>query len=147
MKPLTFIFGSKQFAPGTPAWTKVNKMLADGKTPNQVFKEQVGLGNNIIGSAQKSANAAMAGRNGLMAAAVSSYMNEADQIYPTDNEVPVIEPKSIEQMAPAQAQQQSMVSPERGLAAIQQIASMLQPVQNVGVSSLEEGAEIARSVA
>ena len=82
-----------------------------------------------------------------MAAAVSSYMNEADQIYPTDNEVPVIEPKSIEQMAPAQAQQQSMVSPETGLAAIQQIASMLQPVQNVGVSSLEEGAEIARSVA
>jgi hypothetical protein len=149
LKPLTFIFGSKQFAPGTPAWTKVNKMLADGKTPNQVFKEQAGLGNNIVGSAQKSANAVMAGRNGLLAAAVSSYMNEADQIYPTDNEVPVIEPKSIEQMVPAQPQQQSMVTPETGLAAIQQIASMLQPqsVQNVGVSGLEEGADIARSAA
>lgn len=149
LKPLTFIFGSKQFAPGTPAWTKVNKMLADGKTPNQVFKEQAELGNNIVGSAQKSANAVMAGRNGLLAAAVSSYMNEADQIYPTDNEVPVIEPKSIEQMVPAQPQQQSMVTPETGLAAIQQIASMLQPqsVQNVGVSGLEEGADIARSAA
>ena len=52
-------------------------------------------------------------------------------------------------MVPAQPAQQSMVPTDTGIAAIQQIASMLQPqpVQNVGVSGLEEGADIARSAA
>ena len=149
-KPLLFIFGSKQFAPGTPAWTKINNMLAEGKTPNQVFKEQAGAGNKILAAGQKAANGVMAGRNGLMAAAVSSYMNEADQVYPTDEEVPVVEPKPVQELMAAEpAQQQAALPADTGIAAIQQIASMLQPqsVQNVGVSGLEEGADIARSAA
>ena len=86
----------------------------------------------------------MSGRNGLFAASVSSYLNEADQTYPTEDEVPVVAPKKIEEMAPAAPQQQSMVPTDTGLAAIQQIASM---IQGVGTSGLEEGADIARSVA
>ena len=43
----------------------------------------------------------MSGRNGLFAASVSSYLNEADQTYPTEDEVPVVAPKKIEEMAPA----------------------------------------------
>ncbi len=149
LKPASFMFGSKQMAPHTKAWTDVNMMLQAGQSPNDIMKAKSKMASGIIGNAQKAANGLMAGRNGLMAAAVSAYMNEADQIYPTDEEVPVIEPKSMEQVVPAAPAQQSMVSPETGLAAIQQIASMLQPqsVQNVGVSGLEEGAEIARSAA
>jgi hypothetical protein len=149
LKPASFMFGSKQMAPHTKAWTDVNMMLQAGQSPNDIMKAKSKMASGIIGNAQKAANGLMSGRNGLMAAAVSAYMNEADQIYPTDEEVPVIEPKSMEQMVPAQPQQQSMVTPETGLAAIQQIASMLQPqsVQNVGVSGLEEGADIARSAA
>jgi len=149
LKPLSFIFGTKQFAPGTPAWNKVNKMLEQGKSPNELLKEQAGSGNMAVKAAQKSVNGVMAGRNGLFAAAVSSYLNEADQVYPTEDEVPVVAPKNMENTAPEQPVQQSMLPMNTGVAAIQQIASMLQPqtVQNVGVSSLEEGADIARSAA
>jgi len=149
MKPASFMYGSRQIAPHTKAWTDVNMMLQAGQSPSDIMKAKSKMASGILGNAQKSANGLMAGRNGLMAATVSAYMNEADQIYPTDEEVPVVEPKSTEQVVPAQPAQQSMVPTDTGVAAIQQIASMLQPqpVQNVGVSGLEEGADIARSAA
>ncbi len=147
IKPLSFMYGSKQIAPGTKAWTDVNMMLQAGKTPGDILKNKAEMASGILGNAQKAANGAMAGRNGLMAAAVSSYMNEADQIYPTDDEVPVIEPRKAQEAPPEQPVQQSMVPSDTGIAAIQQIASMLQPIQGVGTSGLEEGAAIARSAA
>lgn len=144
IKPLTFMYGSKQIAPGTKAWTDVNMMLQSGKTPSDIMKDKAGTASGILGNAQKAANGAMSGRNGLMAAAVSSYMNEADQTYPTDDEVPMIEPRRVQEEPPEQPMQQSMIPADTGIAAIQQIASM---IQGVGTSGLEEGAAIARSAA
>jgi hypothetical protein len=144
IKPLTFMYGSKQIAPGTKAWTDVNMMLQSGKTPSDIMKDRAGMASGILGNAQKAANGAMSGRNGLMAAAVSSYMNEADQTYPTDDEVPMIDPRRVQEEPPEQPMQQSMIPADTGIAAIQQIASM---IQGVGTSGLEEGAAIARSAA
>jgi hypothetical protein len=144
IKPLSFMYGSKQIAPGTKAWTDVNMMLQSGKTPSDIMKDRAGMASGILGNAQKAANGAMSGRNGLMAATVSSYMNEADQTYPTDDEVPMIEPRRVQEEPPEQPMQQSMIPAGTGIAAIQQIASM---IQGAGTSGLEEGAAIARSVA
>ena len=72
-------------------------------------------------------------------------MNEADQVFPTEDEVPVVAPKKVDQVA-AQPQPQNTVAADTGIAAIQQIANMIQS-QNIGTDALEEGAAIARSAA
>jgi len=144
VKPLSFIFGTKQFAPGTDTYKKLNNSIEKGIAQEKIIKDSSAIGEKALAAAQKSANGVMAGRNGLFAASVSSYLNEADQVYPMEGELPVVAPKKMEEMAPAAPQQQSMVPTDTGLAAIQQIASM---IQGVGTSGLEEGADIARSVA
>lgn len=145
LKPLTFIYGTKQFAPGSKVWTEINKSLASGKSPQDILKSKAGFAKSAGEKAQKSANAVMAGRNGLFAASLSSYMNEADQVFPTEDEVPVVAPKKVDQAA-VQPQPQNTVSADTGIAAIQQIANMLQN-QNIGTAALEEGAAIARGAA
>jgi len=145
LKPLTFIYGTKQFAPGTKVWTEINKSLASGKSPQDILKSKAEFAKSAGEKAQKSANAVMAGRNGLFAASLSSYMNEADQVFPTEDEVPVVAPKKVDQAA-VQPQPQNTVSADTGIAAIQQIANMLQN-QNIGTAALEEGAAIARGAA
>lgn len=144
IKPLSFIFGTKQFAPGTDTYKKLNNSIEKGIAQEKIIKDSSAIGEKALAAAQKSANGVMAGRNGLFAASVSSYLNEADQTYPTEDEVPAVAPKKIEEMAPAAPEQQGMVPTDTGLAAIQQIASM---IQGVGTSGLEEGADIARSAA
>ena len=110
------------------------------------------MGEKALAAAQKSANGVMAGRNGLFAASVSSYLNEADQVYPMEGELPVVAPKKMEDVAPAVPQQQSMgaIPTDTGIAAIQQIAQMLGQagsIEGVGTGGLEQGASLARSVA
>ena len=152
MKPLSFIFGSKQFAPGSPLWKALNKQLENGVSPSAVLKSQSGVANKALGVAQKASNGVMAGRNGLFAASVSSYLNEADQVYPMEGELPVVAPKKMEDVAPSVPQQQSMgaIPTDTGIAAIQQIAQMLGQagsIEGVGTGGLEQGASLARSVA
>ena len=127
-------------------------MIKAGKSPEQAVsadqKKNSGAIKNALKNAQSMASAAMAGRAGFIGAAIGNYMEEDHDNLPAYEDLPNAPVQEMPQEQPEQPpQQQSMVSPETGLAAIQQIASMLQPVQNVGVSSLEEGAEIARSVA
>jgi len=105
-------------------------------------------------AANQGAAKILAGRDGLFAASVAAYLNEADERLPNENTpvVPVRQRTGAEAEAERQAeqqQQQSALSADTGIAAIQQIASMLQPqqIQGVGTSGLEEGAQIARSAA
>ena len=152
MKPLSFIFGTKQFAPGTNTYKKLNNSIEKGIAQEKIIKDSSAIGEKALAAAQKSANGVMAGRNGLFAASVSSYLNEADQTYPTEDEVPVVAPKKMEDMIPEPPQQQSMgaIPTDTGIAAIQQIAQMLGQagsIEGVGTGGLEQGASLARSVA
>ncbi len=157
-RPLSMMYAIKSMGPGTSVWKKLSKdmenMIKAGKSPEQavsaVQKKNSGAIKNALKNAQSMASAAMAGRAGFIGAAIGNYMEEDHDNLPAYEDLPNAPVQEMPQEQPEQPpQQQSMVSPETGLAAIQQIASMLQPqpVQNVGVSSLEEGAEIARSVA
>ena len=152
VKPLSFIFGTKQFAPGTDTYKKLNNSIEKGISQEKIIKDSSAMGEKALAAAQKSANGVMAGRNGLFAASVSSYLNEADQVYPMEGELPVVAPKKMEDVAPAVPQQQSMgaIPTDTGIAAIQQIAQMLGQagsIEGVGTGGLEQGASLARSVA
>ena len=79
-------------------------------------------------------------------------MNEADQVYPLENEVPIVASQKIEEEVPAVQEQQvrTAIPSDTGLEAIQKIASMIQtsntPVSNItgtGTSGIDQGAEIA----
>tara|TARA_S200002703_G_scaffold68300_2_gene59311 strand:- start:1324 stop:4362 length:3039 start_codon:yes stop_codon:yes gene_type:complete len=142
LKPLSFMYGTRALAPGSKSWTRLNKMITEGKSIDDIAKSQSGLGSSVIKNARKASEAALSGRTGLFAASVSAYMEDAHQTYPTEDEVPVVAP--VEEQPEDQPEQQSMVPTDTGLAAIQQIASM---IQGAGTSGLEEGADIARSVA
>ena len=152
LKPVVFMGMLKSYAPGGRSWKAINAAINGGQSIEQVAKNS-----NLNKNAQialKAANASaakiLAGRDGLFAASVAAYMNEADERLPNENTpvVPVRQRTGAEVEAERQAeqkqQQQSMVPTDTGLAAIQQIASM---IQGVGTSGLKEGADIARSVA
>ena len=144
--------------PGTCVWKKLSKdmenMIKAGKSPEQavsaVQKKNSGAIKNALKNAQSMASAAMAGRAGFIGAAIGNYMEEDHDNLPAYEDLPNVPVQEIPQEQPAEpAQQQAALPADTGIAAIQQIASMLQPqsVQNVGVSGLEEGADIARSAA
>ncbi len=152
LKPLSFIYGSKQFGPGTPIWNRINLQLESGQSPSAILKSEAVKGRAITNSVTKTVNGALTGRNGLFAASVSSYMNEADQVYPTEDEAPIVAPQKIEKEVPAVQEQQveNTIPTDTGLAAIQKIANMIQnsnvPVSDIagtGMSNIERGAAIA----
>jgi len=152
LKPLSFMYGTKSFAPGTKAWTRVNKMITDGKSVDGIIKSESATGAAALKKARISSEAALAGRTGLFAASVSAYMEDAHQIYPTEDEVPVVAPIQEQPQPEAQPQQQSMgaIPTDTGIAAIQKIAQMLGQagsIEGVGTGGLEQGASLARSVA
>jgi hypothetical protein len=153
LKPLSFIYGSKQFGPGSPVWSRMSRRLEAGQSPNDILKSESVKGRAAANSVTKAVNGALTGRNGLFAASVSSYMNEADQVYPTEDEAPVVAPQKIEEETTAVQEQQveNTIPTDTGLAAIQKIANMIQnsnvPVSNVagtGVSNIELGASMAK---
>ena len=152
LKPLGFMYGTKAFAPGSAAWTKVNNMLTSGMSVDEIVKSQRGAGASAMKAARKASEAVLSGRNGLFAASVSAYMEDAHQIYPTEDEVPVIAPVQEQEKPEPQPQQQSMgtIPTDTGIAAIQQIAQMLGragSIEGVGTGGLEQGASLARSAA
>ena len=152
MKPLSFMYGTKSFAPGTVAWTRVNKMITNGKSVEDIVKSENATAAAALKNARKASEAVLAGRNGLFAASVSAYMEDAHQIYPTEDEVPVVAPVEEQPQPEVQPQQQSMgtIPTDTGIAAIQQIAQMLGQagsIEGVGTGALEQGASLARSAA
>ena len=156
LKPVVFMGMLKSYAPGGASWKAVNAAINGGQSIEQVAKNSKLNKNAQVALKAANAGAAkiLAGRDGLFAASVAAYMNEADERLPNENTpvVPVRQRTGAEAEAERQAeqqQQQSALSADTGIAAIQQIASMLQPqqIQGVGTSGLEEGAQIARSAA
>ena len=139
-KPLSFIFFTRQFAPGTSIHTKVVQGLQSGKTAGEVTKEQSSAALKMAGKAQDYASKVMNARDGLIAASIASYLEEANQSYPTEEEVPKVMPRKIE-TSQEEPQPQPQLQQSDGIAAIQKIAEM---ISGVGVSGLEEGAAIAR---
>ena len=148
-KPLAFIYGMKQFGPGKPGWITINKMISEGKSIEEVAKLN---SKQIVAAAdkvQKLSRNALSGRNGLFAASVSAYLEDANDIYPLEEDVPTVVPQKIDPMAqeqevvPQETVSQAVIPQDTGLTAIQQIAKMIQPIAGTGKSSLEEGARIA----
>ena len=143
-KPLAFIFATKQFAPGAPGWNTLNKRLTGGESASEISKEKLsgligGLG-NLSGKAQKYSSQILMARDGLVAASIAHYLEEANQSYPLEEEVPKVMPRKIE-TSQEEPQPQPQLQQSDGIAAIQKIAEM---ISGVGVSGLEEGAAIAR---
>jgi hypothetical protein len=149
-KPLAFIFGMRQFGPGKPGWLSVNKMISQGMSPEEIVKANskqfIGAANKI----QKLSRDALSGRNGLLAASVSAYLEDANDMYPLEEDVPTVVPQKIDptvqeqEVVPQKMVPQTVIPQDTGLTAIQQIAKMIRPVAGSGVSALSEGAELAR---
>jgi len=152
VKPLTMMYGMKSFGPGGPAWKQVNARLVAGQAPEKIEMAMKPGVQKALRRAQKAANAAMSGRNGLLAASVSAYMNEQGDYNVIK---PGVKPKFVrynEQNPPPQQQQQqapdlAMQQQELGanIMNMLQSASRLPPMGKIGQSGLKEGAAIARA--
>jgi hypothetical protein len=146
-KPAMYMYALKRFSPISPMYKTIVKALQNGQTPAQIMSSQSGAAQGALKNAMKTAQLAQSGRNGLLAASVVSYMNEADAAYPTDDQIlpPKIQEQPVEQSMPEAAS--PALSQDVGVQAIQQIANMLQgnSIAGVGTGGLEEGASIARS--
>jgi hypothetical protein len=151
-KPLTMMYGMKSFGPGGSTWKALNKGLVDGVDIDKLeFKMKPGA-EKAMKAARKAADASLSGRNGLLAASVSAYMNEQGD-YNSIN--PGVKPKFVrydEQNPPPQQQQApapdlAMQQQELGanIMNMLQSASRLPPMGNIGQSGLAEGAAIARA--
>ncbi len=152
-RPLSMMYAIKSMGPGTSVWKKLSRdmeaMIKAGKSPEEaisaVKRKNSGAIKGALKNAQSLASSAMAGRAGVIGASLGNYMEEDHDNLPAYEDLPNAPVQEIPQEQPEQPpQQQSMVPTDTGLAAIQQIASM---IQGVGTSGLEEGADIARSVA
>ena len=161
MKPLSFMFMTKQFAPGSKNWTNINKQLSKGDSVDNLYKSNSKVAgakakiNKMYDGAQQYSDRLLAGRNGLWAASVADYMEEANQIFPMEDEVDVQPVKAYNQ-APVQpeppVQDQAMMQQQIG----QNIMNLMQTAQamptttaepTLGPSGLAEGKAIAEGVA
>jgi len=140
-KPLTFIFFTRRFAPGTAAHTATVRGLQAGKTPAEITKEQSGAALKMAKKAQDYATGVMNARDGLVAASIAHYLDESNQASPTEDEVPTVRPQKIQVMQEAPQPPMQGLPQDVGIAAIQQIAQML---GGTGESALAQGAEMAR---
>ena len=140
-KPLSFIFFTRQFAPGTSVHTKVVQGLQAGKTPAEITKEQSGAALKMAKKAQDYATGVMNARDGLVAASIAHYLDESNQASPTEDEVPTVRPQKIQVQQEAPQPPMQQLQQDVGIAAIQQIAQML---GGTGEAALAQGAEMAR---
>lgn len=161
LKPLSFMYMTKQFAPGSKNWTNINKQLSKGDSVDDLYKSNSKVAgakakiNKMYDGAQQYSNKLLAGRNGLWAASVADYMEEANQIFPMEDEIDAQPVKSYNQ-APVQpeppVQDQAMMQQQIG----QNIMNLMQTAQamptttaepTLGPSGLAEGKAIAEGVA
>jgi hypothetical protein len=169
IKPLSYMFTTRQLAPGSKAWKALNeRLMSQGSIDPAAIAKELASSNSsgrtaaakAVNSAfevgRKSASLALSGRNGLFAASVANYMEEAEDVYPGEYEIAVrtlagqgynenvpVENEPVIEEKPAP----SLIPTDTGMAAIREIANMIQPSQTpiagTGVSALEEGAAIA----
>jgi len=154
-RPLSMMYALKGIGPETAGWKKISRDLENrvraGMSTEEAIESTMSSNQKMVSGvmekARKSAEAALAGRIGLFAAGVSNAMDDMHESLPSYEDLPKVPAQPEAQPVVEQPVQQSTVPTDTGLAAIQQIASMLQPIQGVGTSGLEEGAAIARSAA
>jgi hypothetical protein len=147
-KPLSFMLFTRSLAPGSESWKKMVKELSQpGVSTEDVLKNSTSRATEIAKKTQGIADKILTGRNGLLAASVSSYMEEANQTYPTQEEVPPVLPKKIDEqqaveVSPTPTQQNQDIANSLSKS-IMDLISSAQSVQGVGTGALEEGAAIA----
>jgi len=145
------------FAPGGKAWKTMSLMTKKGMNEEQINKAMKPTMDAITKKAERSAALAIAGRDGLFAASIAGYLNEADDRLPPENTpVPKVIKRTPEQAAfeKQQGQQQQAAAPDLAMQQQElganimnmlQSASRLPPMGNIGQSGLKEGAAIARA--
>lgn len=157
VKPIVFLKVMTDFAPGGKAWKTMSLMTKKGMNEEQINKAMKPTMDAITKKAERSAALAIAGRDGLFAASIAGYLNEADDRLPPENTpVPKVVKRTPEQAAmdKQQGQQQQAAAPDLAMQQQElganimnmlQSASRLPPIGNIGESGLKEGAAIARA--
>lgn len=156
VKPIVFLKVMKDFAPGGENWMRMTLLTRKGMDKEKVDKIMKPVVEKSIKRAERSAALTVAGRDGLFAASIAGYLNEADDRLPPENTpVPKVIKRTPEQAAmdKQQGQQQApapdlaMQQQELGanIMNMLQSASRLPPMGNIGQSGLKEGAAIARA--
>jgi len=172
VQPMAFMYAMKEFAPGGILWHgmakgagfPVNRATRPGSLLNaeEGAKKFQGAADQAVRKGRKLANAALAGRNGMLAAAIAAYTNEANYTLPMESDIDLIpikpemavdeaETQAIRQQAPAPA---PVAAPSADKAAnlgqsiIDMItaanAATVKTTENVNIeSALAKGREIA----
>jgi hypothetical protein len=153
IRPLSMMYALKGMGPGTSLWKKTSAdmegMIRNGKSAQEAIgltkKKNSKAIQDALRKAKRLSEAVMSGRSGFIGAVIGNYMEEDHDNLPQYDDLPnapVVE-APMSQPEP-QPQQVSQVSPQMGINAIRQIASM---IEGTGTGGIEEGASIARSVA
>ena len=156
VKPLIFLKVMTEFAPGGKNWKGMSLLIKKGYDTDKINKIMKPKVDAATKKAERSASLAIAGRDGLFAASIAGYLNEADDRLPPENTpIPKVTKRTPEQAAmdKQQGQQQAAASDlamqQQELGAnimnMLQSASRLPPMGNIGQSGLKEGAAIARA--
>lgn len=158
VKPIVFLKVMKEFAPGGKNWTETLRLTKKGLDTEEITKKMDPEVKKAIKKAERAAALSVAGRDGLFAASISGYLNEADdRLPPANTPIPKVIERTPEQAAFEKQQgQQQAAAPAPDLAMQQQelgasimnmlqSASKLPPMGNIGESGLKEGAAIARA--
>lgn len=173
VQPMAFMYAMKEFAPGGILWQgmakgagfPVNRATKPGSllTVEEGAKKFQGAADQAVRKGRKLANAALAGRNGMLAAAIASYTNEANYTLPMESDIDLIpikpemavdeaETQAIRQQAPAPVADPSATSTDQAANLGQSIIDMItaanaatvKTTQNVNIeSALAKGKEIA----
>ena len=151
IKPVLFMFTLKQFAPGGSSWNILNSSVNKGASSEVIEKVAKPALDAAAKKAERAAALALAGRDGLFAASISAYLQEADMKLPPENTpIPQVTKRSPEeamqerQQAANQQSQQAQIAMQQQLgASIMQMLKAAQSIPGTGTSGLAEGAKIA----
>ena len=129
LKPLSLMYTMKTFAPGKPGWQKLKALADKGVPQDKIESAMRPYMKKTLEAAKKANNLKMAGRNGLLAASISAYMDEADENLPQENE-PIVrkEEVNLQQEEQAAAPDQAVAQQELG----QNMMALLQSAQSAG---------------
>lgn len=151
IKPVVFMYTVKQFAPGGTSWAILNSYINKGAPPKVIEKALKPTLDAAAKKAQRAAALSLAGRDGLFAASISAYLQEADMRLPPENTpIPQVIKRSPEevmqerqQAANAQTREAQLAMQQQLGASIMQMMKAAQSIPGTGTSGLAQGAKIA----
>lgn len=150
-KPVMFMYTMKQFAPGGASWRIINSYINKGAPPEVIEKVAKPTLDAAAKKAERAAALSLAGRDGLFAASISAYLQEADMRLPPENTpIPQVVKRSPEeamrerqQAANAQTQEAQIAMQQQLGASIMQMMKAAQSIPGTGTGGLAQGAKIA----